>query len=188
MTKAEQLKFNTFVEKTEWLKALIYLRHVWKKHANMHFLKKFTLVHWGRPEKMNKLLNEAKPGIEICCQAYLKPPYKCGWVGGIGAIIKGDITLAGSSDLQSKQWMAFTKKYDKIFTDYPSRLLVDSRDFRGAFEFIVVNWETTGLIIDEQFRVKWSDGTEGELFKQILEYATEHRLSIVDIEGRKIFS
>ena len=74
MTEAEQQTFEDFIRKHNWLAALRYLRRAWRKHADMHFLNKFTLVHWARPPKMKNLLETPNPDAEICCQGYLHPP------------------------------------------------------------------------------------------------------------------
>lgn len=187
MKVEEQQMFYQFIQAGNYARALPFLRKVWREKADMHFLRKFTMIHWAQPNNLVKMLNVRKSEIEICCQAYLKPPYKCGWVGGVGIIVDGEITLAGNADLQTNQWSSLTNQDGKKYTEYASRLFVNAKTYKTPYEFIVYKWTPKIIVIDENSVESWNKDQKAEVLTAILELSRQQNLQILDINGDKYF-
>jgi len=126
----------------------ILMRKLWKERSDKNFISRFTPIHWGYPHDILNLIKFRKPNIEISCVGYKNPPFYCSYVGGIGAVINGDVTLAGNGDLGTSL-IENGRSRIKITTAY-DRLFGSERYCTDPHEFTLSNWNTVALVVDAE--------------------------------------
>jgi len=155
LTPKEIVYYNSLVDERKWKKALRYIKRKWNERVDRSFIQSVHIIHWGQLNKIEYAITKLSRKRELCCNAYLGPPYKCNWLGGVGLLIKGFVTLAGNTDIQTNQWLFGEKEFIQRYTEYAEHLCLNRQTFippeqNGRHnEFIVDNWKPTAIVIDE---------------------------------------
>ena len=162
----------------------------WNQVVDRNFIQSVTTVHYGHADRIDK---ELQAHIEeLSCIGYLNPPYKNGWMGDCGIIVKGHVTLAGNGDLQTNQWMGSSSRGERRkWSEYYRDFITNKENFippkLGSHnEFLVANWKPVAVI-------KSSKNSNAEMIDQYNtmtpeQLAQKYNLSLLDESGRVISS
>lgn len=162
-------------------KALHMLKSWWNKVVDRNFIQSVTTIHYGGASRLdNTIKNKFQ---DLSCIGYLSPPYKNKWVGNSGIMIKGYVTLAGNSDLQTNQWMVkSTRGQTRKLSEYYRDFITNEKDFiknKDFNEFLVSNWKPVAVIKSSSNIGDDEDMTPEEL-------AQKYNLPLLDENGKSI--
>ncbi len=153
----------------------------WNEYFDKELLKDYTTIHWCTRFQLSSVLRMDRK-TELCTQAYNSPPYRCGFIGGIGLVVEGNIVLAGSGDLKSDKWVygheRFTSELD---------LLLDN-NFSDIYEAIVKDWKPKAIVVDIDSVFSGVERESRELSTLLKEpYSlAKHGLPLLDVNGKMI--
>ncbi len=187
MTLSNQYFFNLSKKYLQSREGVKYIRKKWNEKADKEFFKNnFYCIHWGQKESIKNFLKYSNPEVEVCAQAYMNNNFNCRWVGGIGVMIEGDITLAGNDDLQTNQWSSITKEDGKKYTWAVERLIFDEKSTgtgeESMYEFILGKWESKKIVFDfDKISIKNPDKLE-----KLVHNFSRFNLPLIDSKGREL--
>ncbi len=190
---------KSLVRGDEYQKMGRYVKQKWNKRVDRAFIQSVKTIHWGDVDNIKYAITALNRRSELPCNGYLKPPYICGWLGGLGLMINGHVTLAGFADLQSNEIQGGSEEEIQRYTPLPEYLIVNRKTFispvrKGSYnEFIVDNWKPEALVLDEKKLEKYDfekhlgkDPRKEEIIIFLKEFARKHNLPLMDTLGRRV--
>lgn len=122
------------------------IRDIWNERADKQRIGRNTLIHWRYYEDVKYLLQNPDISSEISCSASSSAlTASCLYVGGVGVVLKGTITLAGDSDLGTRlvrrqhTVVKVTSAYDRLMSGHEERV---------PNEVALSHWSPEGIIVD----------------------------------------
>jgi hypothetical protein len=199
LTPKEIAYYNSLVDENKWKKALRYIKNKWNERVDRSFIQSIHTIHWGHLNNIEYGATKLSRGSELGCNAYLSPPYKCNWIGGLGLMINGRVTLAGNTDIQTNQWRFGKNEFIQRYTEYAEHLCLNKMTFippnsNGRHnEFLVDNWKPIALVFDED-KLDPEDyvtqlgriPNKYEMIVFLKEFAAKLGLPLLDNAGRKV--
>lgn len=161
-------------------KAMHQLKAWYNQVVDRSFIQSVTTIHYGEAQYIDKEIT-SKPQ-DLSCIGYLNPPYKNLWIGNCGIIVKGYVTLAGNSDLQTNQWLSSKEKRRK-WSEYYRDFIINKDDFipptMRQNEFLVSNWKPVAVVKSYSMYNKYAD--RDMTAEQLAE---KHNLPLVGENGK----
>lgn len=199
LTPKEIAYYNSLFDERKLKTALRYIKRKWNERVDRSFIQSVHIIHWGSFDKIEFAITKLSRRRELCCNAFLKPPYLCGWIGGLGLMINGYVTLAGNCDIQTNQWKFGQRERIQRYTERAEHLCLNRQTFivpgsNGRHnEFIVDNWNPVGIVIDEKKinkgdyeRILGKNPTLRQIKSFLKEFSTKYGLVLVDINGQRL--
>jgi hypothetical protein len=162
-------------------KGMHELKVWWNQAVDRNFIQSVTTIHFGHADRIDKEIQGNK-NDDLSCIGYINPPYKNNWVGNCGIIVKGHITLAGNSDLQSNQWVIRTRTGRRKYSEYYRDFIIDKNTFvppsgRKYNEFLVANWSPIAVVVS-------GDNLDSSMTPQQL--SQKYKLPLLDESGQRL--
>lgn len=202
LTPKEIAYYCSLVDESKWKKALKFLKRKWNERVDRAFIQSINTIHWGHLKDIEHVLVKMNKKQELSCVGYEKLPFHCFWIGGLGILMSGYVTLAGNVDLQSKQWSKLGKSIR--YTEFAERLILNDKTFISSQgydpsagfitfgsshnEFIVSNWKPKALIFDKD-KLDAKDyeiylgklPNEKEVIEYLIGFSKQFDLPLIDI-------
>lgn len=180
MTPEKKQTLRTTYE-NEPVKAMHQLKAWWNKVVDRDFIQSVTTIHYGGASRIDREIQNKVQ--DLSCIGYLNPPYKNKWVGNSGILVKGYVTLAGNSDLQTNQWISKSSRgQNRKLSEYYRDFITNEKDFiknKDFNEFLVSNWKPIAVVKSSSKIGDDEDMTPEEL-------AQKHKLPLIDESGKRI--
>lgn len=99
-------------------------------------------VHWQYIEDINRLMLFPNCNIEISTTGF----QECVYIGGVGIIMEGEVTLAGSGDLGT-QVIEYEGRFIKV-TEAHDRLIATPNLNDLPYEMTLSKWKPKAFLLD----------------------------------------
>jgi hypothetical protein len=128
--------------------SLLNIKSTWQSKAHLEKLCKLIFVHWRFLEDISILLSNPDPNTEISCAAYQGFPLYCQYLGGIGVILEGQITLAGDGDLGTRFITNVNTNRPSKVTSAWNRLVTGNEPDIIPYEVVLCDWAPIAITAD----------------------------------------
>ena len=185
---SEILEYECYYSAGNYYRALKLLKNKWNNVADKRFLSTLIYLHGISRPNIETFLENQYSGVELPCSGFQGTPIKPIFLGPVGFVVEGDITLASNADLGSNSWTKIKIKngfYERFSEGYKDFIIDESNFFtpRGANynskkifgnrkynEFLIKNWHIKYIIYDiysHEKNINAFDGREFYLLKNI---------------------